>query len=103
SMALECLAIGNSLWLPHTKHLASEIAQELHSDGVIVASAIPLNHRELRIVQRTALAAAEGSRDLINGRRAGSQQPLHAEFGRGLQPQSLALVRLTRVGKQRHG
>src|SRR5262249_34938934 len=80
----ERIAIGDSFRLAKAENLVGQFTQELHSSGVIVADAVPLDHRKFRIVQRAGFAASESPRDLGDGRRAGGQQPFHAEFGRCL-------------------
>ena len=77
-----------------------QFRQQLHAVGHRIAAAIPFDDREFGIVQRPALARAKGSRDLIDGLAAGGQQSLHAELGRGLQPQLAANFRAPRIGGQ---
>ena len=64
--------------------------------------AVPLDDRELGVVQLADLAAAKGVRDLKDCGRSRSEQPFHREFGRRLQKQLVPSVGLatvsTRIG-----
>ena len=62
-----------------------------------IARAIPLHHREFRIMQRPPLGVTKRACDLIDGRCSGGQQPLHRKLGRCLQPHRPANIRPPRI------
>ncbi len=84
--AAERIGITQSLGGTAAERGSDQIVQQLHAGVHVVAHAIPLDHREFGIVQRTTLGAAKRPRDLIDRRRAGGQQSLHAVLGGRLQP-----------------
>ena len=70
--------------------VSDEFLDEGHLIVVCVADAVPLQHREFRIVKPPAFALPKRSGELKNRRRTGNQQPLHAGFRRGLKKERLA-------------
>ena len=72
-----------------------QFIQQIDAGLQVVADSIPFDDREFRVVQRAALVLPERARDLIDGRRAGRDQPLHVQFGRRLE--KLAACRADRL------
>ena len=76
---------------PPREHVAEQPLDVVHQRMMIDPEPIPLDHRELGVVKPAALSVAEYLRDLVDVRRAGTEQALHRVFRRGVQePGALA-------------
>ena len=64
----------------------------LHQSLVVFVGAIPFQQRELRMMQRGALAIAEHAGEIEDARLAGRQQFLAGEFRRGAQIERVAFT-----------
>jgi hypothetical protein len=79
-MPAKCLAVGHANRGRRASNGLNKVVEQPNPRVHGVAGAIPLDHRELGIVQRAAFAAAKRSRDLIDCRQPLCQQPLHMQF-----------------------
>ena len=86
-VALKGLGVAQQLGRPASEERLAQVAGQLHAGAEIIARAIPLDERELRVVQRALLFLAEDAADLVDGLGPGRQEPLHGELRRGLQPE----------------
>ncbi len=89
----KCLPVADLPGRSAAKHCLGQVAGKLHSFGHSVACAIPLDHRELGIMQRALFALPKYPGYLINRLCAGGKQAFHGEFGRGLQPHAAGRFR----------
>ena len=75
------LGVGDLPALPGPEHQLEQRRHLCHQSLIVETKPIPLEQRELRIVQPTHLAGAEHRSDLIEGWNASGQQPLQLILG----------------------
>ncbi|CCK03975.1 hypothetical protein BN129_2722 [Cronobacter sakazakii 701] len=84
-MALERLLVGNGLGGLALQHLLQKIVHLVHQAVHIIMRAIPLQHREFRVVMTPHLFITKASAQLIHRPTARRQQALHVIFRAGHQ------------------
>src|SRR5690606_19872004 len=91
--AAERLAIAQHFHRPRPEDHTHQLGDLRHQAMMVVSQPIPFEHGELGVVPPTPLVGPEDPADLVDATAAGGQQPLHSEFGRGLQPEPPVGVR----------
>ena len=88
----EEIAIGEFCDRPATEQDGAELGDLKHQLMLVKARAVPFQQGKLGVVAMAGFPAAKAFANLINGPASSRQQPLHGEFGRGLQVRWLGPV-----------